>query len=164
MLKQLSNCIRILQGICMYTACTCMCSIYISMYEAWLLYAHKSCSSSDCLDLPPCVQCALIDRALFSPRLITCGKPSGHLSHAHQTLQWLFGLMRTLPRCLFNFSCHCPCSSSASRLVSVPTPICCWSCCDILSALPPILYACPADQQVCLNLVSTEKQTLTQKA
>lgn len=59
-----------LQCICMYTACICMCSRHRSMYEAWLPYAHKSCSSSNCLDLPPCVQCALIDRALFSLRLI----------------------------------------------------------------------------------------------
>ena len=44
-------------------------------------------------------------------------------------------------------SCHCPCSSSASSLMSGPATFCCWSCCScILSVLQYVPYACPADQ------------------
>jgi len=57
------------------------------------------------------------------------------------------------PRCWLSFSCHCPCSSSASRLMLGPHPLNCFCCgCCQPELLLLMSEAISADQHACRQL------------
>ena len=72
---------------------------------------------------------------LYTAASQTCGRPSGHWSHDHQTLRLLPGLMLMLPRCKLRCTCHWDCSPFASKLILGPTSPGCSLCTSCMLSL-----------------------------